>query len=184
MKHATTTFSSSSLASTILLSALLLTGCGAGGDDSPSAADSTLSSIISAAANGKGGWKTNDPDATRPPKSRKDKNTDEPVVDEPVVVVDEPVVDEPVVEAVAILSWIAPASRADESPLTISDIDSYKIYMGDSADSMTMVAEVLDPYVMNYELIDLSPGTHFFAITAVDTNGLESGYSKVMSKNI
>ena len=78
------------------------------------------------------------------------------------------------------LSWDAPTTNADGTPLT--DLAGYKIYVSKSpglyADSID-VGNVLTKTLMNF-----CEGTYYFVATAYDTSGNESAYSNEVSKAI
>ena len=90
--------------------------------------------------------------------------------------------------ATADLSWTAPSTRVDGTPLAVEEIKEYRVYYtidgtapgtgdpivvdGTSA-SETVTLEItprVEPYVIS------------FAITTVDTDGLESAQSETVSK--
>ena len=78
------------------------------------------------------------------------------------------------------LSWDAPNSNSDGTPLT--DLAGYKIYVSKSpglyADSID-VGNVLTKTLTNF-----CEGTYYFVATAYDTSGNESAYSNEVSKAI
>jgi hypothetical protein len=77
----------------------------------------------------------------------------------------------------ASLSWRAPSQRVDGKTLSVSEIDGYRIYYGTSPGDYDSVLSVDDPYTFTLRIDDLPAGTYYFAMTTVDTNGLESDYS-------
>ena len=81
------------------------------------------------------------------------------------------------------LSWTAPSTRADGETLPLSEIDGYRIYMGDSASNLTPVLDINDSSVTQYTLDGLAVGTHYFSVTTYDVNGMESSYSNIVSKS-
>lgn len=83
----------------------------------------------------------------------------------------------------ATLSWQAPVQYTDGSPLAASSLGAFRIYRGSSPSSLTRVAEV-DGRATSFVALDLGPGTHYFAVSAVTTGGAESGLSAVGSKMI
>jgi hypothetical protein len=80
----------------------------------------------------------------------------------------------------ATLSWEAPTTNADGTPLT--DLGGYKVYYGTSSGNYTVSLDVGN--VTTYKIDNLTPGTYYFAVTAYDTSGNESGYSNEVSKTI
>jgi hypothetical protein len=71
------------------------------------------------------------------------------------------------------LSWDAPTTNTDGSPLT--DLAGYKIYYGTSSRTYTHVINVGN--VTTYLVDNLPSGTYYFATTVYDAAGTESGYS-------
>jgi len=84
----------------------------------------------------------------------------------------------------AALSWVAPTTRTDGSPLAMDEIGGYKVYMGSSATDLVLIADVSDPYTMEYEINSLDEGTYYFAISTYSMSGVESDISAVVSKTI
>ena len=80
------------------------------------------------------------------------------------------------------LSWAAPATREDGSALPLSEIEGYRIYMGDTEGSLVAVMDINDYSVNEYTLTGIQQGDHYFAVTAYDTTGNESGLSNVIFK--
>lgn len=80
----------------------------------------------------------------------------------------------------ATLTWDSPTTNADGTPLT--DLVGYKIYYGTTSGNYTEVIAVGN--VTTYKVEGLQPGTYYFALTAYDTSGNESGYSNEVSKTI
>jgi hypothetical protein len=83
----------------------------------------------------------------------------------------------------ATLSWQAPVQYTNGSPLPASSLDGFRIYRGSSAGNLRAVAEV-DGRATSFVVQGLAPGTHYFAVTAVTTDGVESGPSAVGSKTV
>jgi hypothetical protein len=84
----------------------------------------------------------------------------------------------------ALLSWTAPSTREDSSPLMLSELSGYKIYSGTDPDALTLLTTITDSSVTSYRDEGLSPATHYYAITAYDTDGGESVFSAVVGKTI
>ena len=80
----------------------------------------------------------------------------------------------------ATLTWNAPTTNADGSPLT--DLAGYKIYYGTSSGNYSVSVDVRN--VTTYTVDSLSSGKYYFAVTAYDTSNNESGYSNEVSKQI
>lgn len=84
----------------------------------------------------------------------------------------------------ATLSWVAPTTRIDGSPLPISEIAGYKIYMGSAPNNLNLAALITDPYLMEHKFSELSTGTYYFAVSTYTQENVESGLSVIVSKSI
>lgn len=82
----------------------------------------------------------------------------------------------------ATLSWQPPTSNTDDSPLT--NLAGYRIYYGTSAQSLSGTAVVSGSGVSSYVIENLSPATWYFAVTAYNSDNVESSRSTVVSKTI
>ncbi|HEX7081027.1 MAG TPA: putative Ig domain-containing protein [Gammaproteobacteria bacterium] len=80
----------------------------------------------------------------------------------------------------ATLSWLPPTEKTDGSPLELA---GYKIYWGTASRSYSHVEEV-GAGTATYVIENLTPATWYFAVTAVDSEGLESDYSNEASKEV
>lgn len=72
------------------------------------------------------------------------------------------------------LSWVAPVTRADGTPISLADIDGYKVYFGTSTGNYTGSVDVTDGSQNSVTVTGLSGGTYHVAMTTYDNNGLES----------
>ncbi len=78
------------------------------------------------------------------------------------------------------LTWEAPSTNADGTVLT--DLAGYKVYYGRESGNYAEVKDVGSvTAVSTDELPDIQSGTWYFAVTAYDTSGNESGYSNEVS---
>lgn len=83
--------------------------------------------------------------------------------------------------SVAILFWDEPPANDDGSPVT--DLAGYKVYYGTSSRNYSESIDVGN--VKNYTINNLKEGvTYYFAVTAYDIFGNESGYSNEAIKTI
>ena len=92
----------------------------------------------------------------------------------------------------ATLTWVAPTRNVDGTALT--DLADYKIYYGESSHKYTKnitlpITSTLcrregDADVCSYTIRGLAAGVYYFAVTARDIAGHESGYSNEVSKEI
>ena len=79
------------------------------------------------------------------------------------------------------LSWNAPVARSDGTPLSLADIDGYRIHYGTSAGSYTNHVDLADGSAQSVVLTDLPVGTYYLVMTTYDVDGRESSYSDVIS---
>ena len=80
----------------------------------------------------------------------------------------------------AILSWVAPAERTDNTSLSMAEIAGYRIYYGTAQGSYSQNVMINDAYADEYNLssINLPAGTYYAVMTTVDSDGRESSYSQ------
>lgn len=80
----------------------------------------------------------------------------------------------------ATLTWTAPTTNVDGTPLTT--LAGYKVYYGTTPGVYTSLV-IGD--VNSYQIVGLTKGqTYYFTVTAYDTYGNESDYAPVASKLI
>lgn len=82
----------------------------------------------------------------------------------------------------ASLSWTPPTRNTDGSSLT--NLSGYRIYYGTSSGALTRTISINSSGIASYVVPDLSPATWYFAVTAVNSRGVESVRSTVHSKVI
>ena len=82
----------------------------------------------------------------------------------------------------ATLFWEAPTSNTNDSPLT--DLAGYRIYYGRNPAVLSHTVQIDSVGLQTYVVDDLEPGTWYFAIVAVATNGVESTLSNIVTKTI
>jgi len=80
----------------------------------------------------------------------------------------------------ATLTLIAPAVHTDGTAFT--DLASYKLYFGTSRGAYPNQLFVDNPGVSDYVVENLAPATYFFVATALNTAGMESGYSNEVTR--
>lgn len=78
------------------------------------------------------------------------------------------------------LSWEAPTTREDGSPLT--DLSGYRIRYGRMSEIYDYEIEIDNPGVVTYVVENLRPGKWYFAASAYDSSGLESDLSNEAAK--
>lgn len=69
----------------------------------------------------------------------------------------------------ATLDWLPPTTTTDGAPLDA--LVGYRIYYGPDVTRMQETIEVLNPSVLTYVVENLSPGTYYFAVTALTAHG-------------
>lgn len=82
----------------------------------------------------------------------------------------------------ATLAWQPPTQNTDGSALT--NLKGYKIHYGTAPGSYEQTVTLDNAGVSSYVIENLAPGTYFFAISALSTNGAESDLSPEASKSI
>jgi hypothetical protein len=84
--------------------------------------------------------------------------------------------------AVATLSWEAPTSNTNGTPLT--DLNGYRIYYGSNANDLSQSVQITSAGIQTYVIDNLPAGTWYFAIMAVTSAGTESALSNIVSETI
>lgn len=90
-------------------------------------------------------------------------------------------VQEPQIGAVT-LSWTPPTRNEDGTPLR--NLAGYRIYYGRYSEDLSLVQELPNPGITRSVVESLAPGTWQFAVTAYNTDGIESDRSARVSKTI
>ncbi len=80
------------------------------------------------------------------------------------------------------LSWTAPVARADGTPLSLSDIDGYRVYYGDTPGNYPNMIDIADGSVTTASVNDLPIGDYYVVMSTYDVNGVESAQSGAVSK--
>ena len=83
---------------------------------------------------------------------------------------------------IAALQWEIPSSKVNGSPL--DDLAGYHILFGRSAEDLDHSVFVDGATVTTYEISSLDPGIWYFAVAAVNANGLEGPPSTAAMKSI
>jgi hypothetical protein len=82
----------------------------------------------------------------------------------------------------AMLSWNPPTQNADGSPLT--NLAGYRVYWGSAQGYLSNSATISNPGLSTYVVDQLTPATWYFALSAVNSAGVESALSNVASKQV
>jgi len=77
------------------------------------------------------------------------------------------------------IAWTPPTENTNGSTLT--NLAGYHIYYGSTQSNLDKVVDITNPGVASYVLSDLTSGTWYFALTSVNTAGVESVRSTVIS---
>jgi len=83
---------------------------------------------------------------------------------------------------VALLKWEAPPSKVSGEPL--DDLAGYRILYGRSSSDLDQSVLITDPATTSYQFSSLTPGVWYFAVVAVNANGLEGPPTTLASKSI
>jgi len=75
-------------------------------------------------------------------------------------------------QGAATLNWVPPTVNADGTPLT--DLAGYTIRYGTSPGTLDQVIEITNPGLTSYVVEDLAPATWYFAISSLNSQGVES----------
>lgn len=82
------------------------------------------------------------------------------------------------------LSWTAPTTRSDGTPLSLADIDGFRIYYGKSKGSYPNSLDVKDGSAQSAVVKNIPVGSYYVVMTTYDVSGLESRYSSAIAKNV
>jgi hypothetical protein len=84
---------------------------------------------------------------------------------------------------VATVTWTPPTENTDNSPLT--DLAGFKIYYGVDQNQLTETLVIEDPNATSWDISELAENTtYYFAVTAFNSQGVESELSNIVSKTI
>jgi len=101
-----------------------------------------------------------------------------------LVLVNEVVVEpEPVVASIE-LNWDIPTSREDGSDLELYEIDGYVIAYGTESGSLTTQLTITGAADTDAVIDDLPTDTYYFAISTVDSDGVQGNYSSEITLSV
>jgi hypothetical protein len=82
------------------------------------------------------------------------------------------------------LSWSAPSARTDGEPLSLSEIDGYRVYYGKHKGEYLKGADIKDGTAESATVTGVPFGAYYVVMTTYDANGIESGYSAAVKKTV
>jgi Fibronectin type III domain len=80
------------------------------------------------------------------------------------------------------INWTPPTENVDGTPLT--NLAGYDIHYGTASGKYTQTISVSNAGIATYVVQDLTPGTYYFAIAAVNADGTESPLSSEVSATV
>ncbi|MDE2262729.1 MAG: fibronectin type III domain-containing protein [Gammaproteobacteria bacterium] len=80
------------------------------------------------------------------------------------------------------INWQPPTENTDGSALT--NLAGYDIHYGTKSGNYTQTVSVSNPGVATYVVDNLSPGTYYFAVAAVNASGTESSLSSEVTATV
>jgi hypothetical protein len=80
------------------------------------------------------------------------------------------------------LNWTAPSENTDGTPLT--DLSGFDIHYGNKSGNYTQTITVSNPGLATYVVDNLTPGTYYFSVAAVNSHGTESPLSSEVSTTV
>lgn len=169
---------------------IVLTGCGGDSNVSSGSADGSSDTTSSYDSGTKSSGERVSSDSGSGDTVVSDSSQTDAATDQTTGTVDSgtveesPVTSEPAVTGTAKLSWVAPATRVNGEGLAMGELDSYIISYGQDASELSKIIEINDASTMEYTIDNLGTGEWFFSIQVVDTDGLISPPSDVVSKTI
>jgi len=82
------------------------------------------------------------------------------------------------------LNWSAPSTRTDGEPLSLSEIDGYRIYYGKQKGEYVKGADIKDGAAQSVTVTGVPVGEYYVVMTTYDVNGIESDYSQSVIKTV
>lgn len=80
------------------------------------------------------------------------------------------------------LSWTAPVSRQDGSPMSLAEIEGYRVYYGGIQGNYPNIVDINDGTANTITVSNVPVGGYYIVMTTYDSAGLESAQSGVISK--
>lgn len=82
------------------------------------------------------------------------------------------------------LSWTAPASRQDGSPMSLAEIEGYRVYYGGIPGNYPNIVDINDGAANTITVSNVPVGSYYIVMTTYDSAGRESIQSGVVSKQV
>lgn len=80
------------------------------------------------------------------------------------------------------LSWTAPVSRTDGTPLALSEIAGYRVHYGKTPGNYTNHVNITNGALQSATLTGITVGTYYVSMSTYDNSGIESSYSAAVVK--
>jgi len=80
------------------------------------------------------------------------------------------------------LNWTPPTENTDGTPLT--NLAGYDIHYGPASGDYTQSISITNPGLATYVVDNLTPGTYYFSVAAVNSAGTESPLSSEVSLTV
>ena len=80
------------------------------------------------------------------------------------------------------INWTPPTENTDGTPLT--DLAGYDIHYGTASGDYTQSVNVSNAGLATYVVDNLTPGTYYFSVSAVNTSGTESPLSSEVTATV
>ncbi|WP_242674388.1 hypothetical protein [Marinobacter halodurans] len=90
----------------------------------------------------------------------------------------------PTIDQTATLTWDAPLTRMNGDSIAMGELQGYEIVYGHTADTLDNVIVIDSASTTTHTIENLDQGDWYFAVRAIDTEGLVSPLSAVVSKSI
>jgi len=80
------------------------------------------------------------------------------------------------------LSWTAPVSRQDGSPISLAEIEGYRVYYGGTPGTYPNIVDINDSTASATTVSNVPVGDYYIVMTTYDSAGRESIQSGVVNK--
>ena len=80
------------------------------------------------------------------------------------------------------LSWTAPVTRQDGSPISLAEIEGYRVYYGDTPGKYPNIIDINNGAASATTISNVPVGGYYIVMTTYDSAGRESAQSGVVSK--